>query len=131
MVERKNHKGLYLSFLLFLLFSILGHTYTESIEAKTGELLGRENSKSGTLTLRFISENLVLYRPSVVENKTQGNRFWRQILFLAAYFLFLEAVVKAMPRKYYFHSYHCQKLFHTLIVAFFLGGRAPPFFAYR
>jgi uncharacterized membrane protein YfcA len=62
-----------------------------------------------------------------LQNRT--HRLWRQCLSLVAFALFLGAVYglrvqKRLPLDY------CKKLFHILVVSLFLGGRAPPLFAY-
>jgi hypothetical protein len=123
----KTVRGLHFFLLLFLLPCVLFLTEftrdVKEISPVSSVISNPDIPVSGTGDL-FVSDAL---GQAPFQNRT--HRPWRQGLSFAAFALLLGAaygltVHKRLPLDY------CKKLFHILVVSLFLGGRAPPLFAY-
>jgi len=131
MNRQKAPRALYFIFLFFLFFAVSFSVLGEFAQNKAAFLFlkmdSRDNVKSD-VSLRFNSE--IFYSPPGVQNRTQGGRLWRQLLSFVFLLMFLGTAGKILFRKYCFHGFHYQKLFHSLVDSLSLGGQAPPYFAY-
>jgi hypothetical protein len=119
-------------FLLLILFPcVLSGAMAEfgrdirKIDSYSSAVSDGETSEScGTMLL--ISENLLLCNQPLAQNKVRLGKFWRQLLSLIVFALFLKAFSRVTLQKYYLHNYFPQKIFHLLVLSLLLGGRAPP-----
>jgi hypothetical protein len=119
--------------LLVLLPCVLFNTFVEftkdikEMAALSSAISGGETSESSGTTHIF-SENILLCGQPLTQNRSPFNKFWRQLLSLISFALFLKTFSNVTFRKCYLHYYLPRKFFHTLVTSLLLSGRAPPRF---
>jgi uncharacterized membrane protein YraQ (UPF0718 family) len=123
--------GFFLFFVLFpcILSSVLVEFAQDikEFDFLSSSVSGGETSESGGPAL-LISESFLFCGQPLIQTRARFNRIWRQFLCFIIFALFLKGFSKVMIGKYYLHNYFPKKFFHSLLISFLLGGRAPPSF---
>jgi hypothetical protein len=130
MDKLKNLRGLRFFLLLVLLpcvlFSALAGLAQSAADYSASAVSGTSGHGGTALPA---SNYYVLYSQYDTQGRTQLNKIWRQCFPFIVIALSLRASRRITNQKHFIYNYY-QKLFHILIVSFFLGGRAPPHSSY-
>ena len=128
---QKDFRVIHIFLLLYLLIFLFFTVFSEFTQGNSSIFSLEEGKNQGSdLILYFRPGNIDLNNTLVSQFRANGNRIWRLILLFVAFSVFLEAIFKIILQKYCFSTYSHEKFIHNLVISYFLGGRAPPFFAY-